>query len=85
MSDRDGSEDIFVVRPDGTDVRNLTAGSDLQESHPAWLPNGTLTFSRHGESGPITLWTVSLDGGDETRIDTSAEPVFVYDWATAPR
>jgi len=59
ISMRDGSEDIFVMRPDGSEVRNLTGTPDLQESHPAWLPNGTLTFERHGESarsrcGPST-------------------------------
>jgi Tol biopolymer transport system component len=80
MSERDGSEDVFVMRPDGSDVRNLTQTPDLQESHPAWSPDGTLTFIRHGESGPITLWAVSLDGGSEIRIETPAEPVFAYSW-----
>ena len=79
-SNRDGSEDVFVARSDGSDVRNLTATPDRQESHPAWLPNGTLTFSRHGESGPISLWAVSIEGGSEVRIETDAEPVFVYGW-----
>jgi Tol biopolymer transport system component len=80
MSDREGGEDVFVVRPDGTDVRNLTATPDLLESHPAWLPDGTLTFSRHGESGPISLWAVTLDGLSETRIHTGSQPVFAYSW-----
>lgn len=80
MSDRDGSEDVFVVRPNGSEVRNLTATSDLQESHPAWLPDSTLTFSRHGESGPISLWAVSIDGQSETQIHTESQPVFVYSW-----
>ena len=85
MSDREGGEDVFVVRPDGSDVRNLTATPDLQESHPAWLPDGTLTFSRHGESGPISLWAVSLDGLSETRIHTVAQPVFAYSWGPMSR
>jgi len=85
VSERDGSDDVFVCRPDGSDARNLTATPDLQESHPAWLPNGTLTFSRHGERGPISVWAVPVEGGPETQIETSAEPVFTYGWGPVIR
>ena len=64
MSMRDGSEDVFVMRPDGSGVANLTRTPDLEESHPAWSPSGELTFSRHGESGPIELWSMSVTGDD---------------------
>ena len=81
MSMRDGSEDVFVMRPDGSSVENLTRTPDLEESHPAWSPSGELTFSRHGESGPIELWSMSVTGDDARRLSTRAQPVFVYDWA----
>ena len=81
MSRRDGSDDVFVMRADGTGVRNVTRTTDREESHPAWTPTGELTFSRHGASGPIELWSVKLDGSGQLRLETSAEPVFVYDWA----
>jgi tol-pal system beta propeller repeat protein TolB len=81
MSTRDGSDDVFVMRPDGSGVRNLTRTPRLQESHPTWRPNGELTFSRHGESGPIELWRIGADGRGARRLSTDAEPVFVFDWA----
>lgn len=81
MSTRDGSDDVFVMRPDGSGVRNLTRTPRLQESHPAWRPNGELTFSRHGESGPIELWRIGVDGRGARRLSTTVEPVFVFDWA----
>jgi TolB protein len=81
MSMRDGSEDIFVMRPDGSAVRNLTRTPGLDESHPAWSPSGELTFSRHGESGPIELWRIGVDGKRALRLSTTAEPVFAFDWA----
>ena len=58
MSMRDGSEDVFVIRPDGTGARNLTRTPSLEESHPSWSPTGELTFTRHAETGPIGLWAV---------------------------
>jgi hypothetical protein len=69
------------MRPDGSGVANLTRTPDLQESHPSWSPSGGLTFSRHGETGPIELWSVGVDGSGARRLSTTAEPVFVYDWA----
>ena len=81
VSTRDGSEDIFVMTPSGGNVRNLTRTPRLEESHPSWSPSGELTFIRHAETGPITLWAVRLDGTGARRLSTAAEPVFVYDWA----
>lgn len=80
MSERDGSEDVFVMRPNGSGVRNLTRTPSLSESHPTWAPDGRLTYTRHGESGPVEVWVVAADGSRSERLDTSAEPVFVYDW-----
>jgi Tol biopolymer transport system component len=81
MSTRAGNEDVFVMRPDGSHVRNLSNTSAYDESHPAWAPSGELTFSRHGRTGPIELWAVRADGADLRRLETDAQPVFVYDWA----
>ena len=79
-SDRDGSDDVFVMRLDGSGVRNLTRTPALDETHSAWAPDGRLTFSRHGESGPISLWVIDPGGGAAEQLDTDAQPVFTFDW-----
>src|SRR5918999_1616735 len=58
VSHRYGSEDVFVRRPDGTGVRRITRTRQLEESHPAWLPDGRLTYTSHANTGPIELWAV---------------------------
>ena len=80
VSTRDGGEDVFVMRPDGTSVRNVTPTPDLYEAHPTWLPDGTLTYLQHGETGPISVWAIDVDGGSPLLLETEAQPVFVYDW-----
>ena len=69
MSTRDGNDDVFVMRPDGSGVMNLTRTPELEESHPAWAPSGELTFTRHGETGPIELWSMSATGEGARRLD----------------
>jgi Tol biopolymer transport system component len=78
MSDRDGGEDVFVMRRDGSAVRNVTRTPALEESHPQWAPDGRLTFTRHGETGPIELVIADRDGTGARKVATGAEPVFVY-------
>jgi Tol biopolymer transport system component len=81
MSERDGSDDVFLIRPDGSGIKNVTRTPNLQESHPTWSPTGALTYTRHAETGPIELWATDADGKHTRRLDTTTEPVFVFDWA----
>jgi Tol biopolymer transport system component len=80
MSEREGSEDVFVMCPDGSGVRNVTRTRALDESHAAWMPDGRLSFSRHSETGPIELWALEMEGGEARRLATNVQPVFVFSW-----
>lgn len=65
---QDGMDnEIAVVAADGTGLRKLTTGNDGWISIlPRWSPNGeSLIFQRkHTRPGPVTLWSVRLDGTD---------------------
>ncbi len=74
-------DDIWIMKPDGSDPVNLTDnGEDWEDSHPAWSPDGkTIAFFRTGslfsenaEGGPGGLWAMKADGKNQ-RLVTAVE------------
>ena len=67
------SDDIYVVRADGTDLRRLT--TDGISLRPEWTADGRLAFQRlPGLTSPTGLtgfeaWIMDADGGNETQLD----------------
>ena len=61
-SSRAGSFDIWTMKADGTDARQVTTGADA-EIEPAWSPDGTMLVYRHATDEPESdLRIVRLDG-----------------------
>jgi Tol biopolymer transport system component/serine/threonine protein kinase len=60
--------DIFVVRLDGTGLRQVTGGPPVDRM-PRWAPDGERIayFSDRG-GGPLQVWIVRADGGDNQQI-----------------
>ena len=53
-SGRDGDFDLYLMKPDGTDVRRLTDGEGT-ETMPSWAPDGrriAFVWAKPGEHGP---------------------------------
>jgi TolB protein len=71
-------DDVFVMRADGRDVRNVSRTPDLYENHPEWTPDGRLSFLQHGESGPVHVRVLDPAGAYDLPIDA----VFVFDWSS---
>ena len=75
--------DIFVVRPDGTDLQRLTTDTvgplgtngsrDFGASFPTWTRDGRIVFTRYPahEEDPFELWVMDADGSNATRVDPS--------------
>ena len=71
-ADDGGSDDIYVVRSDGTDLRRLT--TDGISLAPHWTADGRLVFHRiPGLGSPTGLtgfeaWIMDADGGNLTEL-----------------
>ncbi|HEX2996138.1 MAG TPA: hypothetical protein VHP14_15035 [Anaerolineales bacterium] len=79
-------DDIWIMKPDGTGLVNLTNnGTDWEDYHPAWSPDGkSIAFFRGGmifgeepEGGPAGLWITDADGQDQ-KLVAQFEPYSAY-------
>jgi TolB protein len=67
--------DIHTVRPNGTDVRALTATPNENEFGPAWDRTGTrIAFWRTpAPFGPGSVWTMDATGVDQRQLTTGVD------------
>ena len=81
-SDRDGDDELFTMKPDGTDQRQLTTNT-VADRFPAWSPSGSLLA---WAEGPDVL-VGNLVGGRATIVtsdisDVSTKPAWTSDGAS---
>jgi TolB protein len=69
-STRDGNPEIYVVRPDGNDLRRLTSDPAL-DAHPVWSPDGQRIAFATSRWGDLELAVISADGSGLTRLTES--------------
>ena len=69
-STRDGNQEIYIVRPDGKDMRRLTNHAALDE-HPAWSPDGKKIAFATNRWGDYELAVYDLAAETVTRLTES--------------
>ncbi|HSN88234.1 MAG TPA: protein kinase [Thermoanaerobaculia bacterium] len=74
-------DDLFVIRPDGSELRQLT--DDLaRDRMPRWSPDGSRILFASNRSGKYEAWTIRPDGSGLTQItDLPDRPVFLPFWS----
>src|SRR5712664_3048371 len=73
ISDREGSENIWVMHPDGTGVKQVSKDADSEMAWPSWDPGGKYIYvckTRFG-IGPREIWMYHMDGGTGVQITKS--------------
>ncbi|HEX6655576.1 MAG TPA: hypothetical protein VF153_05125 [Candidatus Limnocylindria bacterium] len=60
------SIDVYTVRPDGSDLQQLTTDGD--SGRPDWTTAGRIVFARNLNSDSPTLWIMDADGSHQARI-----------------
>ncbi|HEX7185409.1 MAG TPA: protein kinase [Thermoanaerobaculia bacterium] len=72
--------DLFLVRPDGSEVRRLT-----QDAHkdrvPFWSPDGSRILFYSNRSGKYEAWTIRPDGSELQQVTQAREPLFNPFWS----
>jgi len=64
VSDRDGSENIWISNADGSQPRKLTSGERDSYVSPIWTPDGMYVMASKGTQ----LWLYHRDGGSGVQI-----------------
>src|SRR6185369_1741361 len=70
-STRDGNQEIYVVRPDGKDLRRVTNDPAI-DAHPAWSPDSRQIVFATSRWGDLELAVVNVDGSGMLRLTKSA-------------
>ncbi len=79
-SDRSGQDDLWMIRPDGSDPVKLTDTADL-ERYAAWSPDGsTIAFDRI-TPGSATIWLMDADGSNAHSITGTTGTFVMPTWS----
>ncbi len=70
VSPRAGNYYIWIVRPDGSGLTQLTTGR-ARDDQPAWSPDGTQIAFVSNRAGPRNIWVVNADGSGMRRVTNS--------------
>jgi Tol biopolymer transport system component len=73
ISDREGSENLWIIHPDGTGVKQVSKAGNDDFISPAWTPDGKyIIASKTGFGiGANELWMYHVDGGTGVQITKS--------------
>lgn len=64
-----GNPDIYTMRPDGSELTNLTDGP-AQDSNPFWSPDGSRIAFESDRNGFMQIFLMNSDGTDVKQVST---------------
>src|SRR5437773_6968554 len=73
LSDREGSENIWIMHPDGTSVKQVSKDPNNDFTSPSWAPDGKYIFVSKAQFGigSSEIWMYHVDGGTGVQITKS--------------
>jgi dipeptidyl aminopeptidase/acylaminoacyl peptidase len=60
--------ELYVMRPDGSDVQRLTWWEDASDLYPSWSPDGTRLAFASKRDGNWEIYTMDRDGSNLVRL-----------------
>src|SRR6266481_8713275 len=75
LSDRDGNENVWMMRADGSNAKQVSKDSSGEFASPSWSPDGNYVFVSKAAFGIATfeIWMYHVQGGSGVQI-TKAKP-----------
>src|SRR5262249_38675623 len=73
MSDRDGDEEIYTTRRDGTGVHQLTHNTTATDSQPVWSPNGKEIAFNSDRDGDAEIFVMRANGTHQHALTHNAD------------
>lgn len=73
LSDREGSENVFVMKTDGSDTKQVSKDPNNEFASPSWDPSGKYIFvsKTNFGIGSREIWMYHVDGGTGIQITKS--------------
>jgi Tol biopolymer transport system component len=71
ISDRDGDFDVYTMRPNGSNVRQLTS-NDASEFHPDWSPDSRMITFTSDRDGDFEVYVMDADGTNQTNVTANS-------------
>lgn len=78
---RDGQSDIYVMSPDGTNVRNLTSTPDQSEAFVSWSPDGERMLFGFFTETTAEYWIMNRDASERGMILPNSRSCGISDWS----
>jgi len=80
VSNKDGNREVYRIKPDGTEMINLTSHSD-EDWTPAWSPDGQeITFASMRD-GNWEIYVMNSNGSSQTRLTHEEASDFSPSWS----
>ncbi len=75
LSDREGSDNVWIIHPDGTGAKQVSKDPGSDFVSPSWSPDGKYVFVSKAGFGiaAYEIWMYHVDGGSGIQI-TKAKP-----------
>jgi Tol biopolymer transport system component len=75
LSDREGSENVWIMRADGSDAKQISKEASAEFASPSWSPDGSYVFVSKAGFGINTfeIWMYHVQGGAGVQV-TKAKP-----------
>jgi Tol biopolymer transport system component len=75
LSDREGSENVWIMHPDGTEAKQISKEASAEFASPNWTPDGQYILVSKAGFGINTfeIWMYHIQGGSGVQV-TKAKP-----------